>query len=643
MELGLFVLLIGLLALTRPPRPGRPGDYLRDVKPSWRSTASRATAREARAACASTPPPPPSRAATPARPSCPASAPRACSSRPSRATRASSACRRKAAALGRAGRGPQGLDRRGGAGPRRRDAEPGAAAALGLRPAARPAEPPGRGRRLGPQPHRPLHPGPAGEGRGRPSPEADRVTLLRRLSLDLIGLPPTPAEVDAFLADTRPDAYERLVDRLLASPHYGERWGRHWLDLARYADSNGYSIDAPRSIWKYRDWVIDALNRDLPFDQFTIEQLAGDLLPDATLEQKVATGFHRNTLINQEGGIDLEQFRVEAVVDRVNTTGTVWLGPDGRLLPVPRPQVRPDSARRSTTSSSPSSTTPTSRPRPGHARASWRSGTRSAPRSTRSTSELEERAPRARWPGSARGRGTLKLDVKTSLPGRGPHDLRHALREADRDARSRRSMEVFLAHDQDEGVEGAPRDRWPTLKTREPKFVTTMVLQASEEPRTTHVHLGGDFTRKGDAVAPGRPRRAAAAGVSGTPRPARPGALARRSAQPADGARDGQPPLAAVLRPRPGRDGERLRHPGHAAERTRSCSTGWPPSSSASGWSAEGDAPADRHLGDLPPVVEGPAGPGDASTREPAAGPADRGCGWRPRSSATWPWRRAGC
>ncbi len=159
-----------------------------------------------------------------------------------------------------------------------------------------------------------------------PSPPAGRATLLRRLSFDLTGLPPMPAEVDAFLADARPDAYERAVERLLASPHYGERWGRHWLDLARYADSNGYSIDSPRSIWPYRDWVIKAMNHDLPFDRFTVEQLAGDLLPEATLDQKVATGFHRNTQINEEGGIDKEQFRVESVVDRVNTTGSVWLG-----------------------------------------------------------------------------------------------------------------------------------------------------------------------------------------------------------------------------------------------------------------------------------------------------------------------------
>ena len=159
-----------------------------------------------------------------------------------------------------------------------------------------------------------------------PSVEASRSKLIRRLSLDLIGLLPSPTELNEFLSDRREDAYERLVDRLLASPHYGERWGRHWLDQARYADSNGYNIDGSREIWMFRDWVINALNRDLPFDQFVIEQIGGDLLPDATSDQLVATGFHRNTLINLEGGIDFEQYRVEAVVDRVDTTGAVFLG-----------------------------------------------------------------------------------------------------------------------------------------------------------------------------------------------------------------------------------------------------------------------------------------------------------------------------
>jgi hypothetical protein len=160
-----------------------------------------------------------------------------------------------------------------------------------------------------------------------PSPEADKATLLRRLCLDLLGLPPTPQMLEQFLRDNGSDAYERLVDSLLESPHYGERWGRYWLDAARYADSDGYEKDTGRPhAWRYRNWVIDALNKDMPFDEFTIEQLSGDLLPGATMEQKVATGFHRNTLTNKEGGVDQEQFRVEATVDRTNTTASVWLG-----------------------------------------------------------------------------------------------------------------------------------------------------------------------------------------------------------------------------------------------------------------------------------------------------------------------------
>jgi hypothetical protein len=160
-----------------------------------------------------------------------------------------------------------------------------------------------------------------------PAGEAARPTLLRRLALDLTGLPPTPAEVDAFVGDRRPDAYERQVDRLLASPHYGERWARPWLDLARYADTEGGSWDRERPwMWRYRDWVVQALNRDLPFDRFTLEQLAGDLLPNATLDQKIATGFHRNAVKNEEDGVDAAEVRWETLVDRVDTTATVWLG-----------------------------------------------------------------------------------------------------------------------------------------------------------------------------------------------------------------------------------------------------------------------------------------------------------------------------
>jgi len=159
-----------------------------------------------------------------------------------------------------------------------------------------------------------------------PSPEADRATLVRRVSLDLTGLPPTLAEADAFLADTSPQAYERVVDRLLASPRHGERMASRWLDAARYADTSGYQSDGERSMWRWRDWVIDAHNRNLPFDQFTIEQLAGDLLPKATLAQQIATGFNRNHRGNAEGGIVPEEYAVEYVVDRVDTTATVRLG-----------------------------------------------------------------------------------------------------------------------------------------------------------------------------------------------------------------------------------------------------------------------------------------------------------------------------
>jgi hypothetical protein len=163
-----------------------------------------------------------------------------------------------------------------------------------------------------------------------PSREAALETLVRRVSLDLIGLPPSPQELDDVAADAARDglepAYQKLVDRLLASRHYGERWARPWLDLARYADSHGFEKDRPRVMWKYRDWVVDALNGDMPFDRFTIEQVAGDMLPNATREQVIASGFHRNAMTNEEGGIDPEEALYEVLVDRVNTTATVWLG-----------------------------------------------------------------------------------------------------------------------------------------------------------------------------------------------------------------------------------------------------------------------------------------------------------------------------
>ena len=148
--------------------------------------------------------------------------------------------------------------------------------------------------------------------------------MIRRVYLDIIGLPPTKQQAESFLNDASPDAYERMVDELLASKHFGEKWASWWLDMARYSDTKGYEKDEGRNIWRYRDWVIQAFNKDMPFDQFTTEQLAGDLLPNPTDDQLIATAFHRNTMNNDEGGTDDEEFRVAALIDRVNTTWEVW-------------------------------------------------------------------------------------------------------------------------------------------------------------------------------------------------------------------------------------------------------------------------------------------------------------------------------
>ena len=158
------------------------------------------------------------------------------------------------------------------------------------------------------------------------SPETDRITWLYRVSLDLIGLPPSLDEVDAFVADQSSDALQKQVERLLASPHYGERWARHWLDAARYADSDGFEKDKSRQVWFYRDWVVGAFNRDLGYDQFLTEQLAGDLLPNATQDQLVATGFLRHSMLNEEGGVDPEQFRMDAMFDRMDAVGKAMPG-----------------------------------------------------------------------------------------------------------------------------------------------------------------------------------------------------------------------------------------------------------------------------------------------------------------------------
>lgn len=332
-----------------------------------------------------------------------------------------------------------------------------------------------------------------------PSSEADRSTLIRRASFDLLGLPPTRAEIDAFVNDSRSDAYEQMIDRLLSSPHYGERMARQWLDLARYADSNGYSIDAPRSIWKYRDWVIDAFNQDMPFDQFTTDQIAGDLRPDATLAQRVATGFHRNTPINQEGGIDLEQFRIESVVDRVNTTATVFLGltmgctqcHDHKYDPISQKEYYQFFAF---------------------------------------FNDCDEPEMPVASPEEVAKRDAVQAKIDAYLKEIRQKDptlvdkLRAWETGLDMVARQKQSQEVRSAFDVvfdkrteaqtttvfaafvDQAAEVKEhRKVVQELKSQAPKIVTTMVVKRRDKPRETHLLIQGDFTRKGDPVAPGVP------------------------------------------------------------------------------------------------------------------------------------------
>ena len=339
-----------------------------------------------------------------------------------------------------------------------------------------------------------------------PAPEADRETLIRRVSLDLLGLLPTPAEVDEFVADQDSHAYERMVDRILSSPHYGERMARQWLDLARYADSNGFTRDQPRSIWKYRDWVIQAFNANMPFDQFTVEQIAGDMLPNATLEQKIATGFHRNTSINEEGGTDPEQFRVESVVDRVNTTGIVFLGLTVGCAQCHDHKYDPVSQREYyqlfaflNNADEPKLEVPTPEqiasgalPRRDELRQKIKS--------------LEEEfakvkpefdAEQAAWEKTVTEEQKQKLPILVT----NGLNLSQAMRTPEN---TKPLIDYFKAHE-------IARKKFPVLqqisdlKGNEPEFITTLVMQERPEPRETHVQIRGDFLRLGVKVAPAVP------------------------------------------------------------------------------------------------------------------------------------------
>jgi hypothetical protein len=339
-----------------------------------------------------------------------------------------------------------------------------------------------------------------------PSPAAGRATLIRRVSLDLTGLPPTPAEVDRFVHDARPDAYAQLVERLLASSHYGERWARPWLDVARYSDSNGYSIDAPRQIWKYRDWVVAALNRDQPYDQFVIEQLAGDLLPGPTVEQKIATGFNRNTQINQEGGIDPEQFRIEAVMDRVATFGSTFLGitvncaqcHDHKFDPLPqRDYYRLFAFFNNTVDDGHGENVPggrlsfVSENGPADTFVAEIADVRAA--MAKFLKPYAEKYPAWRAGVTPEAREKFRPNVVTAL----------TLSWEKQTLNQRRAMFITFGGPNPEFA--VLNDRLAALEKHEAKAVTTLVMSELPRPRESVVFIKGDFTRPGDKVAPGTP------------------------------------------------------------------------------------------------------------------------------------------
>ena len=326
-----------------------------------------------------------------------------------------------------------------------------------------------------------------------PSPEANRETLVRRLYLDLIGLPPNPPP--------HVGGYEELVEHLLASPHHGERWGRWWLDVARYADSNGYSIDAPRSIWKYREWVINALNRDLPFDQFVIDQLAGDLLPNATFEQKIATGFNRNTQINQEGGIDPEQFRVECVMDRVNTTATAFLGltvacaqcHDHKYDPISQREYYQFYAFFNNTVED------------GHGKGAPE-GVLEVSGEVESLDDLEKQIEEAEAD-LDRYLNTHGNALSKSEQSADPEKLKPAVRAAIAIPFAERTFQqkrvAYAAFRPDDPEFKSRNAKLARLEKKEPKPITTLVMRELNEPRESVVFTKGDFTRRGEKVAPG--------------------------------------------------------------------------------------------------------------------------------------------
>jgi hypothetical protein len=340
----------------------------------------------------------------------------------------------------------------------------------------------------------------------KPSPAADRTTLIRRVSFDLTGLPPSVAETTAFLHDSRPDAYARLVERLLASPHYGERWARPWLDVARYSDSNGYSIDAPRQMWKYRDWVVATLNQDKPYNEFVIEQLAGDLLPQPTTAQKIATGFNRNTQINQEGGIDPEQFRIEAVMDRVATFGSTFLGltincaqcHDHKFDPLPQKDYfRLFAFFNNTVDDGHGEGIPGGRlsftSENGPADSFVADITHVRADLAKFLEPYAAQYPAWRAQTTPESRAKLRQNIATAL----------TLSWEKQTLNQRRA--IFLTFGGENATFTALHEKLAVLEKHEAKAITTLIMAELPQPRESVVFIKGDFTRPGEKVTPGTP------------------------------------------------------------------------------------------------------------------------------------------
>ena len=358
-----------------------------------------------------------------------------------------------------------------------------------------------------------------------PSPEADRNTLIRRVSLDLTGLPPTSAEVAAFLADRSPDAYEHLVDRLMTSPHYGEKFARQWLDLAHYADSDGYEKDLVRPwAWRYRQWVIEALNRDMPYDEFTVEQLAGDLLPNATVDQKVATGFLRNTLTNREAGVDRKEARFDQLVNRTDTVSTVWLGltvgcaqcHNHKFDPIPQEDYYRFSGFFNTVEEE-----DIEAPLPGQ-RGPYEAARPAYDRERQAIlAHYEIPKLQAQW--EARIQQAFHDQGKNGEWDFAVTEIRAAFDGADKflngywanrtPAQAERLTDYFVSHhgpdfDKDKALAARlkqARTKLEDLKKTLPEVAFAQVVHTDPLPIETHIHLGGDYNSLGALVEPGTP------------------------------------------------------------------------------------------------------------------------------------------